>query len=145
MFKKDKKLISELELMVKKNNEKIIELEQKLQDKTNLEIVKDMEDLLYAGCTSSQLIDIFTTCKSLIETDKVNKSACFGVANINNQPAPERVESVPLASDRQIAYMRERGIPTWDNMTKYEAIDEINKWKEANNIPVSENAKYYKK
>lgn len=72
-------------------------------------------------------------------------SACFGVANINNQPAPERVESVPLASDRQIAYMRERGIPTWDNMTKYEAIDEINKWKEANNIPVSENAKYYKK
>lgn len=81
-FKKDKKLISELELMVKKNNEKILELEQKLQDKTNLEIIKDMEDLLCTGCTSSQLIDIFITCKSLIETDKVNKYKYIRIKNL---------------------------------------------------------------
>lgn len=68
---------------------------------------------------------------SLADLEKAEKGTKEDVS------APVQQEPLlPLASDKQLAYMAKLGIPYWEGITKIDAIKAINDYKVAHNIPV---------
>lgn len=93
------------------------------------------------------------TLETLAETRRIMvKEALYAIADLTAKKGRKGANTgdyedevlLPLATDKQKAYMDKLGIPYYDNTTKVDAQNLINQWKLEHNVQPSGGPGYYK-